>query len=232
MSYADRDLLRSYFRKHRKDLRLAQPPKRLFAGVQSWAHGGEDDLDLGGVQWDLVDSCWLCLVRLWYKKFNNDCDVVAQHARCTDTIWYIYYPPRRCSILLEKLCDLRSFPASLSNASLEARWNRLPSKLSLPHSAPQLALLSRSIFGFAKPKVKKHKSHEVTVTGARCFFFHSVEVICCIYMIYIYIASTPFSCPGMTSLLVLSVSASRRFCAITSCHNCQNHARKLERAIT
>lgn len=39
------DLLRSYFRKHRKDLRLAQPPKRLFAGVQSWAHGGEDELD-------------------------------------------------------------------------------------------------------------------------------------------------------------------------------------------
>lgn len=53
-----------------------------------------------------------------------------------------------------------------------------------------------------------------------------------VFIWYIYIASTPFSCPGMTSLLVLSVSASRRFCAITSCHNCQNHARKLERAIT
>ena len=92
-SYTDRDLLRSYFRKHRKDLRLAQPPKRLFAGVQSWAHGGEDDLDPGGVHWDLVDSCWLCLVR----NSTNDGDVVAQHAKCTDTMWYLYYPLGRCS---------------------------------------------------------------------------------------------------------------------------------------
>ena len=63
--HAGRDLLRSYFRKHRKDLRLAQPPKRLFAGVQSRAQGGEDNLNPGGVHWD-----WQYLLRLstWYKK--------------------------------------------------------------------------------------------------------------------------------------------------------------------
>lgn len=137
---------------------------------------------------------------------------------------YIIHP-EDVQIVSEKLCDLRSFPASwgpMKQASIQAFLTALSASASI---------LSRSIFGFAKPKVKKQKRHEVTVTGARCFFFILLKWyvdICCIY-IYIYIASTPLSCPGMTSLLVLSVSASRRFRAITSCHNCQNHARKLER---
>lgn len=94
---------------------------------------------------------------------------------------YIIHP-EDVQIVSEKLCDLRSFPASwgpMKQASIQAFLTALSASASI---------LSRSIFGFAKPKVKKQKRHEVTVTGARCFFFILLKWyvdICCIY-IYIH----------------------------------------------
>ena len=186
-SYTDRDLLRSYFRKHRKDLRLAQPPKRLFAGVQSWAHGGEDDLDPGGVHWDLVDSCWLCLVR----NSTNDGDVVAQHAKCTDTMWYHVIPILSTrKMFFWKSCVTFAVFLHLCQTR-RLRPDETGFHQSFPYRTQRLSLhfLVVQFLGSRRQRWRHRKVMKSLLhTVVRCFFSHSVEVICCIY-VYITIIS-------------------------------------------
>ncbi len=81
--------------------------------------------------------------------------------------------------ILPKLCDLRNMFSCISEWSavaLEARWNRLPSKLSLPHTAPQLRFLVVQFLGSQSSRwrnikvVKAMKSMLHDVSFYKCCF--------------------------------------------------------------